>query len=230
VRDRATISTPAFSRADGIAPTLPPRPQRAHSEPCLPRPLLRMNLRSIPGTSYPSAMNFSNLPCRPRVPPPSCGTHRIQTTRRLSGSPLACFDGSTSAPTSAHDRQIASADKMRAPAAVRVRRDRRGQARRTNSLAIRGLPLLPHDLAITLSIGTAAARQEHGPVARCFMSPRPGGAVRFPAVATRLNSPQRSCPAHREGRIKERGQAGVEGVLKGKIESLEFSQPVRLGG
>jgi exo-1,4-beta-D-glucosaminidase len=55
-------------------------------------------------------------------------------------------------------------------------------------------------------------------------------AVRFPAVATRLNPPANDV-AHLtvKAELKNAANQAVDGVLKGKIEGLEFSQPVRLG-
>jgi len=101
----------------------------------------------------------------------------------------------------------------------------------TNSLAIEVFPSLPHDLAITFVDWNPQPPDKNMGLWRdVYVTATGPVAVRFPAVATRLNSPANDLAQLTvKAELKNAARQAVEGVLKGKIESIEFSQPVRLG-
>ena len=101
----------------------------------------------------------------------------------------------------------------------------------TNALAVEVFPPQPHDLAITFVDWNPQPPDKNMGLWRdVYITATGPVAMRFPARRHAAESARRRHGrAHREGRVEERqpAQAGG-GVLKGKIEGIEFSQPVRL--
>ena len=232
----ATLSTPAFQPRGWYRATLPSTVLNALVESHVyPDPYFGMNLRSISGTSYPIAMNFSNLP----MPPESPFRHSwwYRTDFKLSAgyqgkTVWLCFDGiNFRANVWLNGRQIASADKM-AGAWRLFEFDVTAAAKPgdTNSLAIEVFPSLPHDLAITFVDWNPQPPDKNMGLWRdVYVTATGPVAVRFPTVATRLNLPANDVAQLTvKAELKNEANRAVDGVLKGKIEGLEFSQPVRL--
>jgi len=101
----------------------------------------------------------------------------------------------------------------------------------TNSLAIEVFPPLPHDLAITFVDWNPQPPDKNMGLWRdVYITATGPVAVRFPTVATHLNSPANDVAQLTvKAELRNEANRAVDGVLKGKIEGLEFSQPVRLG-
>ena len=232
-----TLSTPAFQPRGWYRATLPSTVLSALvASHVYPDPYFGMNLRSISGTSYPIGMNFSNLP----MPPESPFRHSwwYRTDFKLS----AAYQGKTvwlgfdginfRANVWLNGRQIASADKM-AGAWRLFEFDVTAAAKPgdTNSLAIEVFPPLPHDLAITFVDWNPQPPDKNMGLWRdVYVTATGPVAVRFPTVATHLNSPATDLAQLTvKAELKNAANQAVDGVLKGKIEGLEFSQPVRLG-
>jgi exo-1,4-beta-D-glucosaminidase len=232
----AVLSTPAFQPRGWYRATLPSTVLSALiASHVYPDPYFGMNLRSISGASYPVGMNFSNLP----MPPASPFRHSwwYRTDFKLSagyhGKTIwLCFDGiNFRANVWLNGRQIAAADKM-AGAWRLFEFDVTAAAKPgdTNSLAIEVFPSLPHDLAITFVDWNPQPPDKNMGLWRdVYVTATGPVAVRFPTVATRLNSPAADLAQLTvKAELKNAANQAVDGVLKGKIEGLEFSQPVRL--
>jgi exo-1,4-beta-D-glucosaminidase len=232
----AVLSTPAFQPRDWYRATLPSTVLNALiASHVYPDPYSGMNLRSIPGTSYPIGMNFSNLLMPPESPFRHSWWYRtdFKLPAGYQGKTVWLgFDGiNFRANVWLNGRQIASADKM--AGAWRLFEFNVTAAARpgdTNSLAIEVFPPLPHDLAITFVDWNPQPPDKNMGLWRDVYVTETGPvAVRFPVVATRLNLPAADLAQLTvKAELKNEANRAVDGVLKGKIEGLEFSQPVRL--
>ncbi len=201
-----------------------------------PDPYVGMNLRSIPGTSYPIFSDFSEL----LMPPGSPFLHSwwfrtdFQLPADYRGKSLWLnFDGiNYRANVWMNGREIASDDKLVGTWRL-FNLDISSVARpgETNSLAIEVFPPQPHDLAITLVDWAPMPPDKEMGIWRDVHIDATGPvALRFPAVLTKLNLPSTDL-AELTLRVDVQNSSdhAIEGTLKGKIENIEFSQPVQLG-
>ena len=232
-----TLSTSAFQPRGWYRATLPSTVLGALvASHVYPDPYFGMNLRSISGTSYPIGMNFSNLPMPPESPFRHSWWYRtdFKLPAAYQGQTVWLgFDGiNFRANVWLNGRRIASADKM-AGAWRLFEFDVTAAAKPgdTNSLAIEIFPSLPHDLAITFVDWNPQPPDKNMGLWRdVYVTATGPVAVRFPAVATRLNLPANDLAQLTvKAELKNAARQAVDGVLKGKIEDIEFSQPVRLG-
>lgn len=202
-----------------------------------PDPYFGMNLRSVAGTSYPISTNFSNADMPPDSPFRHSWWYRTEfkVPAEYRGKTIRLgFDGiNFRANVWLNGHQIASSDKM--AGAWRIFDfDVTGAARpgEENALAIEVFAPTTHDLAITFvdwnpmppDKGMGIWRDVHltatGPVA-----------LSFPSVTTHLNLPSTdAADLTVSATLHNASGRTVDGVLKGSIESLEFSQEVKLGG
>ena len=196
-----------------------------------PDPYFGTNLRSAPGVSYPIGFNFSNAPM-----PADSPFHRpwwFRTEFKLPaeyrGKTLWLgFDGiNFRANVWLNGKQIAASDKL-AGAWRLFEFDVTAAAKPggANALAIEIFPPEPGDLAITfvdwnplppdkgMGLWRDVSITATGPVA-----------IRYPVVTTHLTvGAQLTVRAE----LKNASAQPIEGMLKGKIEKMEFSQPVKL--
>lgn len=231
------VSTPWFKPRGWYPATLPSTVLSALIQARVyPEPYNGMSLRSIPGTSYPVGTNFSNV----LMPPDSPFRHSwwYRTDFKLpagyKGKSLWLgFDGiSFRANVWLNGRRIASADEM--AGAWRLFEFNVTAAARpddTNSLAVEVFPPLPNDLATTFVDWNPQPPDKNTGLWRdVYIAATGPVAIRFPSVTTRLNLPSTDLAQLTvRTELKNGEDRVVEGVLHGKIESLEFSQPVRLG-
>jgi len=231
------LSTPSFQPRGWYRATLPGTVLSALVESRVyPDPYFGMNLRSISGTSYPVGMNFSNLPMPPESPFRHSWWYRtdFKLPADYQGKTIWLgFDGiNFRANVWLNGRQIASSDKM-AGAWRLFEFDVTAAAKpgEINSLAIEVFPSLPHDLAITFVDWNPQPPDKNMGLWRdVYVTATGPVAVRFPTVTTRLNSPANDLARLTvKAELKNAAGQAVDGVLKGKIEGIEFSQPVRLG-
>ena len=231
------ISTPGFKARDWYPVTLPSTVLSALvKDQVYPDPYTGVNLRSIPGTSYPIFHDFSEL----MMPPGSPFLHSwwfrtdFQLPAEYRGKTLWLnFDGiNYRANVWMNGRRVASADKL-----VGTWRlfdfDVTTVARpgETNSLAVEVFPPQPHDLAITLvDWAPMPPDKEMGIWRDVHINATGPVAQHFPAVFTKLNLPSTD-QAELTIRVELQNSAShaIEGTLKGKIENIEFSQRVQLG-
>jgi exo-1,4-beta-D-glucosaminidase len=196
-----------------------------------PDPYFGTNLRSAPGVSYPIGFNFSNAPMPADSPFHKAWWFRTEfkLPAEYRGKTLWLgFDGiNFRANVWLNGKQIAASDRL-AGAWRLFEFDVTAAAKPgdTNALAIEIFPPEPGDLAITfvdwnplppdkgMGLWRDVSISATGPVA-----------IRYPVVTTHLaGGAQLSIRAE----LKNASALPIEGVLKGKIERMEFSEPVKL--
>jgi exo-1,4-beta-D-glucosaminidase len=234
VRDSgATLSTPWYQPRGWYNATVPTTVFGALVQDRIyPDPYTGMNLRSVPGVSYPISTNFSNS----LMPPDSPFRHSwwYRTEFKLPAAykdktVWLGFDGiSFRANVWINGRQIASADKLAGTwrlfefdVTSAVRPDD------ANALAIEVFPPLPQDLATTFVDWNPQPPDKNMGLWRDVHITATGPvALRYPFVATHLSGGAAALTVRAE--LKNAEDRVIEGVLKGKIEQIGFSQPVRL--
>jgi exo-1,4-beta-D-glucosaminidase len=198
-----------------------------------PDPYFGMNLRSISGTSYPIGAVFSQIHMPPDSPFRPSWWYRteFQAPADYAGKTIWLhFEGiNYRANVWLNGRRIASADQM--AGAWRLFEfdvTRAVEPGRTNSLAVEIFPPQPDDLAINFVDWNPMPPDKNMGIWRgvylCATGPV---AVRFPQVITRLAAAG-TAKLTVLAELRNATKRPVKGVLKGKIEDIEFSQPVRL--
>src|SRR5208283_443089 len=200
-----------------------------------PEPGVGMNLRAIPGATYPKFTPFTDLQMPPERPFRHSWWYRTEfkLPDEFKGKTLWLgFDGvNYRANVWMNGRQIAQADKMAGTWRL-FEFDVTAVARpgETNSLAVEVFPPQPNSLAMTLvDWAPMPPDKEMGIWRGVHIAATGPVALRFPAVITKLNLPatdQAELTVRAE--LKNASDQPMEGVLKGKIEEIEFSQPVKL--
>jgi exo-1,4-beta-D-glucosaminidase len=196
-----------------------------------PDPYFGTNLRSAPSVSYPVGFNFSNAPMPETSPFRKSWWFRTEfkLPADYRGKTLWLgFDGiNFRANVWLNGRQIATSDKL-AGAWRLFEFDVTAAAMPggANALAIEIFPPEPGDLAITfvdwnplppdkgMGLWRDVSIAATGPVA-----------IRYPVVTTHLNG---SAELSVRSELKNASAEPIEGVLKGTIEGIRFSQPVKL--
>jgi len=230
------ISTPGYKTRDWYPATLPSTVLSALvRDGVYLDPYVGMNLRSIPGSAYPPFTDFANTPMPPDSPFRSSWWYRCEfkLPAEYNGKTLWLdFDGiNFRANVWMNGRQIASSDRMAGTWRL-FEFDVTAVARPgdTNVLAIEVFPPQPHDLAITLVDWAPMPPDKEMGIWRDVRITATGPvALRYPAVFTRLNLPSAGgAELTVRAELKNAANHPVDGVLKGKVENIEFSQPVRL--
>ena len=227
------ISKPSFPARDWYAATVPSTVLSALVEDRVyPDPYTGMNLRSLPGVQYPISFNFSNIPMPPESPFRHSWWYRtdFQLSADYKGKTIwLAFDGiSFRANVWMNGRKIASADKLAGTWRL-FEFDVTAAAHpgEPNALAVEVLAPLPHDLATTFVDWNPQPPDKNMGLWRDVRISATGPvAVRFPSVTTHLVSDEAQLTVRVE--LKNAENHAVDGVLHGKIEAMEFSQPVRL--
>ena len=233
----AAISQPGYATRDWYPATLPTTVLSALvKDQVYPEPYTGMNLRSIPGTTYPLFEDFSNLMMPPGSPFRHAWWYRTEFNlpAEYRGKTLwLAFDGiNYRANVWMNGVQVATADKVAGMWRL-FEFDVTTAARpgRANSLAMEVFPPQPRDLSITLVDWAPMPPDKEMGIWRDVHILTTGPLrLRYPAVITKLESPandRASLTVRAE--LTNSADHAVAGVLKGKIESIEFQQPVRLG-
>ena len=205
-------------------------------------PYTGANLRSVAGVTYPIGFNFSNAPMPPESPFRRSWWYR--TEFKLSPgwrgrTVWLGFDGiNFRANVWLNGHQIAASDKLAGAwrlftfdVTSAVNPDG------SNALAIEIFPPQPHDLAITFVDWNPQPPDKNMGLWRdVFLTTTGPVAIQYPTVTTHFNLPSNvNLPSIDRAQLTIRAElknaaaTAVDGVLKGRIENLEFSQPVRLG-
>jgi len=198
-------------------------------------PYFGMNLRSASGVSYPTSTNFSNTDMPPDSPFRHSWWYRTEfkLPAEYRGKTIwLSFDGiNFRANVWMNGHPIASSDKM-AGAWRLFDFDVTSAARPgdNNALAIEVFPPTTHDLAITFVDWNPMPPDKGMGIWRDIHIAATGRvALRFPNVTTHLNLPSADAAELTVSAVLRNGTGrAVDGVLKGSIENIEFSQPVRL--
>lgn len=200
-----------------------------------PEPSVGMNLREIPGTTYPKFTPFTDLQMPPESPFRHSWWYRTEfkLPDEYKGKTLWLgFDGvNYRANVWMNGHQIASSTKMAGTwrlfefEVTAVARP--GEA---NALAVEVFPPQPNSLAMTLVDWAPMPPDKEMGIWRSVRIAATGPvALRYPAVLTKLNLPstdQAELTVRAE--LKNASDQPVEGLFKGKVEAIEFSQPVKL--
>jgi exo-1,4-beta-D-glucosaminidase len=233
----ASISTPGFQARDWYPATVPSTVLSALVEAHVyPDPYTGTNLRSIPGTSYPVFTNFSEVPMPPDSPFRRSWWYRTEfgIPAEHRGKTLWLgFDGvNYRANVWLNGRRVASADELAGTWRL-FSLDVTGVARpgEKNALAVEVFPPRPHDLAITLvDWAPMPPDKEMGLWRDVHVTATGPVALRHPAVLTKLNLPSGDRAALTvRVELRNATDRTVEGTLKGSVDTIGFSQPVRLG-
>jgi exo-1,4-beta-D-glucosaminidase len=234
--DGAAISVPGFQARDWYRATLPSTVLSALvQQRVYPDPYTGMNLRSISGTSYAIFSNFSNDPMPPDSPFRSPWWYRTEfkLPAEYKGKTLWLgFDGiNFRANVWLNGRRVASSERM-AGAWRLFEFDITAAARpgEPNALAVEVFPPQPHDLAITLvDWGPMPPDKEMGIWRDVHITATGPVALRYPAVFSSIDLPAADrAQLTVRCELRNASRLPVSGVLKGKIENIEFSQPAKL--
>jgi exo-1,4-beta-D-glucosaminidase len=200
-----------------------------------PDPYFGMNLRSIPGTSYPIGQNFSRLPMPPDSPFRVSWWYRTEfrLPAEYQGKTLWLHFGGINfrANIWLNGHQVAGSDQV--AGAYRVYEfDVTGgvNASETNVLAVEVFPPQPTDLAITwVDWNPAPPDKDMGLWRGVHVTASGPVALRYPHVVTSFDLPSLQT-AHLTvtGDLHNASKQAVKGTLKGQIENIQFSQPVEL--
>src|SRR3954447_10042997 len=233
----AVISTVGFPTSAWYPATLPSTVLGALvADKVYPDPYTGLNLRSIPGTTYPIFEDFSNIQMPPASPFRQSWWYRTEFTvpTEFSGKTLRLgFDGiNYRANVWMNGVKIASSETLAGTWRLFdfdvTTAAKPGQI---NSLALEVFPPQPHDLAITLvDWAPMPPDKEMGIWRDVHLTATGPITLRYPAVLPQLNLPSTD-EASLTVRAELTNAAGhpVEALVKGRIETLAFEQPVRLG-
>jgi exo-1,4-beta-D-glucosaminidase len=230
------ISTPQFSPAGWYPTAVPSTVVAALVENKLyTEPYFGMNLRSIPGCNYPLGENFSNLPMPANSPFRSSWWYRTEFNLPESERGRAVwlhFDGiNFRANIWLNGRKVAdSKDVAGTFRLYEFNVTELAQPGRVNALAVEVFPPQPDDLALTwVDWNPAPPDKNMGLWHDVYVTTSGPVALRYPQVITRLDLPSLET-AHLTVSAELRNTSGraVRGALNGRIEGIQFSQPVSL--
>ena len=230
----AAISTAGFSTRGWYPAAVPTTVFNALVEDHVyPDPYFGMNLRSVAGVTYPIGANFSNIAMPPESPFRRSWWYRTEFTvpADYHGKTIWLgFDGlNFRANVWLNGQPIATSDKV-AGAWRLFEFDVTAAARpgATNTLAVEVFPPEPQDLAITfVDWNPMPPDKLMGLWRDVWISATGPVVIRYPFVTTHLENGAARLTVRAE--VTNATEAPIDGVLKGKIESLDFSQPVHLG-
>ncbi|HET7841735.1 MAG TPA: glycosyl hydrolase family 2, partial [Terriglobia bacterium] len=234
--DGKAISTVGFPVRDWYPATLPSTvlsalvADREYSDP-----YTGMNLRSIPGTTYPIFRDFSEIMMPPGSPFRVAWWYRteFQLPAEYRGKTIWLgFDGiNYRANVWMNGVQIASSEKMAGTWRLfNFDVTRVAKPGEMNSLAVEVFPPQPRDPAITLVDWAPMPPDKEMGLWRDVSITATGPlALRFPAVLTKLDLPSTDKASLTiRAELSNAADHPVDGVLKGKIENLAFEQSVHL--
>ena len=235
--DGAAISTAGFP-TNGWYPAVAPSTVMSAlvEDKVYPDPYTGMNLRSIPGTTYPIFEDFSIIPMPPTSPFRQSWWYRTEfkLPPDYNGKTIWLgFDGiNYRADVWMKGVQIPCSEKLAGMWRL-FQFDVTSAAKpgQTNSLAVEIFPPQPRDLAITLVDWAPMPPDKEMGIWRDVHITTTGPiAVRYPAVLAKLDLPStdRAMLTIR-AELTNATDHSVEGVVKGQIEKLSFEQPVHLG-
>jgi len=235
--DGAAISKVGFASSNWYPATLPSTVLSALvQDQVYPDPYTGMNLRSIPGTTYPIFEDFSNIQMPPASPFRQSWWYRTEFKLPEEGKGKTIwlgFDGiNYRANVWMNGKQIADSNEFAGTWRVfRFNVTGAAQPGSDNALAIEVFAPQPHDLAITLvDWAPMPPDKEMGIWRDVHVFTTGPVALRYPAVLTKLNLPDTN-----EARLTVRAELTnseahpVEASLRGRIESFVFEQRVQLG-
>ena len=233
----AAISTVGFPSTDWYPATIPATVLSALvDDKVYADPYTGINLRSIPGTTYPIFEDFSNIMPPPDSPFRSSWWYRTEfkLPADYKGKVIWLgFDGiNYRANIWLNGVQIATSENIAGTWRL-FQLDATAAAKtgEINALAVEVFPPQPHALAITLVDWAPMPPDKEMGIWRDVHVFTTGPVIlRAPAVLTKLNLPatdEASLTVRSE--LTNASQSPLDAVLKGRIENLNFEQSVHLG-
>jgi exo-1,4-beta-D-glucosaminidase len=201
-----------------------------------PDPYFGMNLRSLPGCTYPIGAIFSNLEMPSGSPYRSSWWYRteFQVPDSYRGQNIRLhFDGiNFRANIWLNGRQIAGADEVAGTFRLfEFDVTEAARAGALNSLAVEVFPPRVDDLAWTwVDWNPTPPDKDMGIWRDVYLTTSGPVTLRYPQVITRFDLPSLDT-AHLSvnAEVRNTTKREINGTLRGRIEGLEFSQSVKLG-
>jgi exo-1,4-beta-D-glucosaminidase len=206
------------------------------SQHVYPDPFYGMNLRALPGCSYPVGANFSNLPMPDGSPFKSSWWYRTQfhLPATYRGKQIWLhFEGiNFRANVWLNGERISSSDEM-AGTFRTFELNIRDHARigAMNTVAVEVFPPQVDDLAWTwVDWNPSPPDKNMGILRDVYVTTSGPVTLRYPQVVTRFDQPSLDL-AHLTVNVEARNATDreIEGTLRGRIEAVRFSQLVKLG-
>jgi exo-1,4-beta-D-glucosaminidase len=230
------ISGAAFKTSDWIAADVPTTVVAAQIKSgLLPDPFYDMNLRRYPGLSYPIGSNFSNIPMPPDSP------YAVSWWYRKEFALPNVFGGKTvwlnfrginyRANIFLNGKRIADSNDVAGAWRIYEFNVTSALKQGTNVLAVQVWAPAENSLAITfVDWNPAPPDKNMGLWREVYLTTSGPVALRHPAVFSKVDSPANQV-AHLTvtAQLKNASAQPVKGTLKGRIENIEFMQPVELG-
>jgi exo-1,4-beta-D-glucosaminidase len=230
------ISGAAFKTSDWIAADVPTTVVAAQIKSgLLPDPFYDMNLRRYPGLSYPIGSNFSNIPMPPDSP------YAVSWWYRKEFALPNVFGGKTvwlnfrginyRANIFLNGKRIADSNDVAGAWRTYEFNVTSALKQGTNVLAVQVWAPAENSLAITfVDWNPAPPDKNMGLWREVYLTTSGPVALRHPAVFSKVDSPANQV-AHLTvtAQLKNASAQPVKGTLKGRIENIEFMQPVELG-
>ena len=200
----------------------------------LPDPFYGMNLRQYPGVSYPIGFNFSNVAMPPDSPYAVSWWYRKEFTLPnfyRGKSVWLNFRGiNYRANIFLNGKQIANSNDV--AGAWRTYEFNVTSALKpgTNVLAVQVWAPTENNLAITfVDWNPAPPDKNMGLWREVYLTTSGPAALRNPAVVSKVDSSENTA-AHLTvtAQVKNATNQAINGTLKGRIENIEFAQPVQL--
>jgi len=230
------ISTPKYQPRDWYAVSVPTTVAAALVKAKVyPDPMFGMNLRSLPGVSYPIGGNFSNFPMQPDSPFAVPWWYRKQFTlpADIAGKTVWLkFKGLNYRANIWLNGKLLAKEEDVAGAWRTYEFDITAAAQpgKSNVLAVEVWAPTETDLAITFVDWNPAPPDRNMGLWRDVEITTSGPvAVRYPTVVSKVDSPAND-QAHLtvSALVKNAANHSVKGTLQGRIEKIEFSQEVEL--
>lgn len=231
----ATISKAGFSTEGWYPATLPSTVLGVLVDnKVFEDPYVGMNLRSIPGTTYPIFEDFSNIQMPPGSPfrQPWWYHTEFKLPAEYKGKTIWMgFDGvNYRANVWMNGVQVANSERLVGTWRLfRFDVTKAAKPGEVNSLAIEVFPPRPRDLAITLVDWAPMPPDKEMGIWRDVRIMATGPiAIRYPAVIPKLNLPAADQAALTvRAELTNSAEHAVDAVVKGHIEDRAFEQPVR---
>ncbi len=229
----AALSAVGYAAANWYAATMPSTVFRALVEAHVyADPYFGTNLRSVTGVSYPVGFNFSNAKMPPESPFRVAWWFRTEFALPAEDAGKTVwlnFDGlNFRANVWLNGRLIANSQKVAgAWRLFQLDITAAAKAGAANALAIEIFPPEPGDLAITFVDWNPLPPDKGMGLWRDVSITATGPVViRYPVVTTKLQGQDAQLSVRAE--LTNATAAPLEGVLRGSIQKLAFSQPVKL--
>ena len=230
-----TISTASFPTTGWMEAGVPTTVVAAQVKTgLLSDPFFGMNIRQYPGVSYPVGTNFSNIPMPPDSPYAVSWWYRKEFTLPdvYSGKTVWLnFRGiNYRANIFLNGKQIANSNDVAGAWRTYEFNITSALQTGTNTLAVQVWAPTEYSLAITfVDWNPAPPDKNMGLWREAYLTTSGPVAVRNPAVLAKVDSPANNA-AHLTvtSQLKNASDRRVKGTLKGRIENIEFAQPVEL--